>query len=112
MSDKTSDKAPLIMSSNAIEAKARECQTNSKGVLGMKDRRLTIRLPNTHPIWNERPGERSRIIKEALRLYYNFENFLKEAQLQPVQVNTPKEEEQPADPRLFSIDFEKKMFDF
>ncbi|KXG74868.1 hypothetical protein AN618_21600 [Fervidicola ferrireducens] len=83
----------------------------------MKDKRLSVRLPSDHPIWQEKPGKRSGIVKEALRLYYDFSNYLKEIKLAssptPEAANDreqPAQKEEPVDNRLFSEDFIEKMF--
>lgn len=90
----------------------------------MKDKRLTIRLPHNHPIWQEKPGERSRIVKEALRLYYDLHGYLKEIAIQPIhrqnEADTANElneqaqrkDEEILDSRLFSQDFVEKMLNF
>jgi hypothetical protein len=90
----------------------------------MKDKRLTIRLPNNHPIWQEKPGERSRIVKEALRLYYDLHGYLKEIAIQYThqqneadaasELNEPaqKKDKEIVDSRLFSEDFVEKMLKF
>lgn len=83
----------------------------------MKDKRLSVRLPSNHPIWQEKPGERSKIVKEALRLYYDLNNYLKEINLRPLSQQEatnsqekPTKEEEPVDSRLFNEDFIEKMF--
>lgn len=85
----------------------------------MNDKRLSVRLPSDHPIWQEKPGERSKIVKEALRLYYDLSNYLKEINLQPLpqqekvkdEKRTTKEEEI-VDNRLFNEDFIERMLNF
>lgn len=85
----------------------------------MKDKKLSVRLPSNHPIWQEKPGERSKIVKEALRLYYDLNSYLKEINLQPLpQQETAKEEkqhnkeEESVDSRLFNEDFIERMLNF